>query len=163
MAAQVESANVFSPQNTINPDGPTRRRLCADGSGDHRPSREHDETKKNYGSCVLTVVLISRKKDPPKIAGRLYPKSGGGGGIRTRGTFPFSGFQDRCNKPLYHPSNSLLASLHCPGLWKPYIPRIHARLSAGSHESNASDHVHSPQLRRRSSASRKIFRKPARE
>ena len=71
------------------------------------PPREHDETRENYGSCVLTVVLISRKKDPPRIAGHLYPKSGGGGGIRTRGTFPFSGFQDRCNKPLYHPSKLL--------------------------------------------------------
>ncbi len=29
---------------------------------------------------------------------------GGGGGIRTHGTFRLSGFQDRRNRPLYHPS-----------------------------------------------------------
>ena len=28
----------------------------------------------------------------------------GGSGIRTHGPFRVSGFQDRCNKPLYHPS-----------------------------------------------------------
>lgn len=33
-------------------------------------------------------------------------RSGGGGGIRTHGDFRLSGFQDRCNKPLYHPSLS---------------------------------------------------------
>ena len=123
----------------------------------------HAEHIKDFGKWVEACVESSRfdwLDFPPTFS---FPASGGGGGIRTRGTFPFSGFQDRCNKPLYHPSNSLLASLRCPGLWKLYIPRIHARLSAGSHESNASDHVHSTQLRRRSSTSRKIFRKPARE
>jgi hypothetical protein len=72
------------------------------------PSREHDETRENYGRCVLTFVLISRKNNPQKIANRSLSTSGGGGGIRTRGTFPFSGFQDRCNKPLYHPSYELM-------------------------------------------------------
>lgn len=33
----------------------------------------------------------------------LY-KDGGGGGIRTHGRFPYGGFQDRCHKPLDHPS-----------------------------------------------------------
>ena len=32
------------------------------------------------------------------------PVNGGGGGIRTHGAFRPDGFQDRCNKPLYHPS-----------------------------------------------------------
>ena len=30
--------------------------------------------------------------------------NGGGGGIRTHGPLRVSGFQDRCNRPLYHPS-----------------------------------------------------------
>ncbi len=34
-------------------------------------------------------------------------KIGGGGGIRTHGDFRLSGFQDRCNKPLYHPSEAI--------------------------------------------------------
>ena len=31
----------------------------------------------------------------------------GGGGIRTRGRFPFAGFQDRSHQPLDHPSTSI--------------------------------------------------------
>ena len=31
-------------------------------------------------------------------------KNGGGGGIRTHGTFRLSSFQDWRNRPLYHPS-----------------------------------------------------------
>ena len=34
----------------------------------------------------------------------LASQDGGGGGIRTHGRFPDSGFQDRRNRPLYHPS-----------------------------------------------------------
>ena len=36
----------------------------------------------------------------------LSKKNGGGGGIRTHGTFRLSGFQDRRNRPLYHPSGT---------------------------------------------------------
>ena len=32
-------------------------------------------------------------------------KNGGGGGIRTHGTFRLSSFQDWRNRPLYHPSS----------------------------------------------------------
>ena len=38
---------------------------------------------------------------------------GGGSGIRTHGSLRISGFQDRCNKPLYHPSNPLLDLMPC--------------------------------------------------
>jgi len=31
-------------------------------------------------------------------------RTGGGGGIRTHGALRLSGFQDRRNRPLYHPS-----------------------------------------------------------
>lgn len=35
-----------------------------------------------------------------------YEQDGGGGGIRTHGTLRPSGFQDRRNRPLYHPSGN---------------------------------------------------------
>ena len=39
---------------------------------------------------------------------------GGKGGIRTPGTSRYGGFQDRCNRPLYHLSNrSLTMFLNC--------------------------------------------------
>ena len=40
---------------------------------------------------------------PPEVFKSASP-NGGGGGIRTHGSLRISGFQDRCNKPLYHPS-----------------------------------------------------------
>ncbi len=47
-----------------------------------------------------------RKRTTRRVAIRLagYVESGGGGGIRTHEPFRVSGFQDRCNRPLYHPS-----------------------------------------------------------
>lgn len=39
-------------------------------------------------------------------------ENGRGGGIRTHGTFPFDGFQDRWFRPLTHPSIILLITLY---------------------------------------------------
>ena len=43
----------------------------------------------------------------PFVASGTEAKNGGGGGIRTHGTLRPSGFQDRRNRPLYHPSKEL--------------------------------------------------------
>jgi putative SOS response-associated peptidase YedK len=58
---------------------------------------------------------IGMKDDRPFVFAGLWEgwkdpateecESGGGSGIRTHGSFRISGFQDRCNKPLYHPSS----------------------------------------------------------
>ena len=37
---------------------------------------------------------------------------GGGGGIRTHGWLPIGGFQDRCHKPLDHPSRVVMHAMH---------------------------------------------------
>lgn len=42
------------------------------------------------------------KKGPSMMS--LFLNNGGGAGIRTLGTSRFAGFQDRCNRPLCHPS-----------------------------------------------------------
>lgn len=44
----------------------------------------------------------------PFLVSDMEAKNGGGGGIRTHGTFRLSGFQDRRNRPLYHPSVEVL-------------------------------------------------------
>ena len=76
----------------------------------------HAEHIKDFGKWVEACVESSRfdwLDSPPTFS---FPASGGGGGIRTRGTFPFSGFQDRCNKPLYHPSYELMFGAERPAL-----------------------------------------------
>lgn len=54
-----------------------------------------------YASDLFSISY----KNP--AAGSHLDHDGGGGGIRTHGTFRFSGFQDRRNRPLYHPSNGI--------------------------------------------------------
>jgi hypothetical protein len=60
-----------------------------------------------------SVFLRSRSLAPNRTDVRIHfhnfchhegGKNGGGGGIRTHGRFPYGGFQDRCHKPLDHPS-----------------------------------------------------------
>lgn len=59
------------------------------------------------------------KKSIPKVSWKVCYQSKarpgrnrrrGGGGIRTHGPLRVSGFQDRCNRPLYHPSKLLIYS-----------------------------------------------------
>ena len=50
--------------------------------------------------CTVCIVGISVQV----TSAPLCKKSRGWGGIRTHGTFRFSGFQDRRIRPLYHPS-----------------------------------------------------------
>jgi hypothetical protein len=52
---------------------------------------------------------------PSKVTGPTTPSvlhkhalPGGRGGIRTHGWLPIAGFQDRCNRPLCHPSEALV-------------------------------------------------------
>ena len=83
------------PIAPLSPSGVRLRRL--DGS--------------RYGRLVLSNVSLRsmvqqvhplKRHDPtPDKRGWGH---GGGGGIRTHGTFRLSGFQDRRNRPLYHPS-----------------------------------------------------------
>ncbi len=58
----------------------------------------------------------NRKKWEPLY--EVTHRVGGGGGIRTHGELPHAGFQDRCLKPLGHPSvsrpTSLYLSKRCP-------------------------------------------------
>ncbi len=42
-------------------------------------------------------------------------QDGGGGGIRTHGTFRLSSFQDWRNRPLYHPSGVLVREGYARG------------------------------------------------
>lgn len=51
--------------------------------------------------CVLWDCM-------PFVASGTEAKHGGGGGIRTHGTFRLSSFQDWRNRPLYHPSVEVL-------------------------------------------------------
>ena len=44
------------------------------------------------------------------VASSVEAMKGGGGGIRTHGTFRLSSFQDWRNRPLYHPSGGLAPS-----------------------------------------------------
>ena len=66
--------------------------------------------------CALTLGTIRHENAPAHTANfpldaipahRKSPAINGGSGIRTHGSLRISGFQDRCNKPLYHPSNLL--------------------------------------------------------
>ena len=63
--------------------------------------------------------------------------NGGGSGIRTHEPFRVSGFQDRCNKPLYHPpigkaSNADLWSIDNHISSKACF-RQHGKMPKGSH------------------------------
>ena len=65
-----------------------RNRGIAPGTP-NEPRREPDKNNKaqrRAGLCGRNIV------------------NGGGGGIRTHGWSPIAGFQDRCNRPLCHPS-----------------------------------------------------------
>src|ERR1700704_3777278 len=58
----------------------------------------------------------------------------GGSGIRTHGPLRVSGFQDRCNRPLCHPSGSSNANNATAvriGKWSWIVLEIHRLRSAG--------------------------------
>ena len=54
-------------------------------------------------SPTATRLRLELRSHPTACFKPASPEIGGGG-IRTHGDFRLSGFQDRCNKPLYHPS-----------------------------------------------------------
>ena len=91
-------------------------------SHNHASQTESRHARKPAESTI-GAQCVTRKPD------------GGGGGIRTHGRFPDSGFQDRRNRPLYHPSKLfIIRNLRLcfflqmiPGLYH-YEPRSHTTL-----------------------------------
>ena len=75
-----------SPQSRLRPISP----FSYVGQG-------HKVLKEERLSVKIPSVIFS-------VSSVVEFRSGGGSGIRTHGPFRVSGFQDRCNKPLYHPS-----------------------------------------------------------
>ena len=68
------------------------------------------------GSVYDTIRLLKERAENP-----LSLLSGGESGIRTHGTLPYDGFQDRCNRPLYHLSMAVsryLPESECKGKHK---------------------------------------------
>jgi hypothetical protein len=56
---------------------------------------------------------VTERAETKQASTACWPvKCGGGGEIRTLGWFPIGGFQDRCLKPLGHPS---VLKLYCIG------------------------------------------------
>ena len=56
---------------------------------------------------ILATPALTVSSGTLAISGNIesqLSKNGGGGGIRTHGTFRLSSFQDWRNRPLYHPS-----------------------------------------------------------
>ncbi len=53
------------------------------------------------------LLKSAKKKSPVNLA--IYRTLCGERGIRTPGTLRYAGFQDRCNRPLYHLSLQMVA------------------------------------------------------
>ena len=66
------------------------------------------------GAALRAVFASSRRSNcvfiPPSGLRIRFADYGGGGGIRTHGTLRLSGFQDRRNRPLCHPSFAIIIS-----------------------------------------------------
>ena len=79
------------------------------------------------------------------------PELGGGGGIRTPGSFRFNGFQDRRIRPLCHPSGvgQKLMSIGRTGgirtpnrrFWRPLLYQLNYRPTKGLYPSRARLHI----------------------
>ena len=80
-------------QNTLLiPDGsPTKGSVTG-----HDPAKQ---TKQQTAQMPMNSTIAAQTA--------LESIDGGGGGIRTHGTFRLSSFQDWRNRPLYHPSGAL--------------------------------------------------------
>ena len=92
-----------------------------DSNPDHNP-RQNDLTISDgflttsrftsHNHASQTESRHARKPAESTIGAQCVTRKpdGGGGGIRTHGRFPDSGFQDRRNRPLYHPSKLFIIS-----------------------------------------------------
>ena len=63
--------------------------------------------RSNGGWCIFGAFFWAQKNPARLIINILQDFQSGKGGIRTPGASQHGGFQDRCNRPLYHLSSAL--------------------------------------------------------
>jgi hypothetical protein len=90
----------------------------------HRPARKASKCASSslaapcrFATWGPAAPAFSSHPLTQKHSRRSYAPSSlfcGGGGIRTHGRFPYGGFQDRCFRPLSHPS---IVQLGIPQVW----------------------------------------------
>ena len=90
--------------------GRRHREKTGVGRREHTGNREKSKSGIRWNLHVQEICQPSHVFAPSPPDAHRWPahQRGGGGGIRTHGTLRLSGFQDRRNRPLCHPSSSLL-------------------------------------------------------